>query len=96
MNVDFLKEKGRTEIAKAAGVSVNTARYWIEGKTAMKVDDALRIARYFSVPIQDVVGVEYDNSAVVIAALDAENRMLQEKIRMILSVLGVQKSDGEN
>lgn len=87
MNVDFLKEKGRSEIARAAGVSLNTARYWMEGKTAMKVDDALRIARYFSVPIQKVVGVEYDDSASVIAALDAENRILLEKLRLIQSIV---------
>lgn len=88
MNEDFLKEKGRTEIAKAAGVSINTARNWIEGKTAMKVDDAIIIARYFSVPIQQVVGVEYDDSPAVIAALDAENRILSEKLRMIQAIVG--------
>ena len=93
MNVDFLKEKGRVEIAKAAGVSVNTARYWIEGKTAMKVDDAINIARYFSVPVQKVIGVEYDDSSSVIAALDAENRLLYEKLKMIRAILQEEKHE---
>ena len=87
MNVDFLREKGRTEIARAAGVTVNTARYWIEGRTAMKVDDAIRIARYYSVPIQEVIGVEYDDSRYVISVLDAENRVLREKLRGLIALV---------
>lgn len=87
MNVGFLEEKGPSEIAEVAGVTRQTVTNWIKGRGCLSVDQAIRIARAYGVPLRAVIGYDDESETTylksIIAALDAENNMLTAKLKAI-------------
>ena len=97
MNIEFLKEKGPSAISRILGISRQTVTNYIKGDSCMSADQALVLARYYSVPLSAVVDPDYREARHddLVAALDAENRLLHAKLNSIKQLLSVVKLDVE-
>lgn len=89
MNTDFLKSKGPSEISRVLGISRPTATNYTKGRSCISVDQALYLARHYSVPLSAIVDPNYReaNQDDLITALDAENRMLRTKLSAIQNLI---------
>lgn len=56
----LLKEKNRTitELSEYTGISRPTLYRILEHKSSLKLEDAIRIARFFDVPIEQLYGLD--------------------------------------
>lgn len=89
MNIEFLKTKGPSAISRILGISRQTVTNYIKGDSCMTADQALALARHYGVPLSAVVDPDYRDAKQedLLAALDAENRLLIAKFDAIKLVL---------
>ena len=89
MNTEFLKEKGPVAISRILGITRQTVTNYIKGDSCMTADQALKLARYYGVSVSAVVDPDYrrTNQDDLITALDAENRLLLNKLTAIQTMI---------
>lgn len=89
MKTEFLESKGPSEISRVLGISRQTVANYIRGDSCMSVDHALKLARHYGVSLSEVVDPEYRKAKNddLVAALDAENRLLRCRLRIVRGLL---------
>lgn len=84
MNTEFLKSKGPSAISRALGVSRPTATKYVRGEACITVDQAMRLAQHYDVPLTAVIDPGYEDKN---EALEAENRLLCNTLATIVSTV---------
>ena len=89
MKTEFLESKGPSEISRILGISRQTVTNYIRGDSCMSVDHALKLARHYGVSLSEVVDPEYRRAKNddLVAALDAENRLLRNRLQIVRGLL---------
>ena len=89
MKTEFLVSKGPSEISRVLGISRQTVTNYIRGDSCMSVDHALKLARHYGVSLSEVVDPEYRKAKNedLVAALDAENRLLRFRLQAVRMLL---------
>lgn len=89
MKTEFLESKGPSEISRILGISRQTVTNYIRGDSCMSVDHALKLARHYGVSLSEVVDPEYRKAKNddLVAALDAENRLLRSRLQIVRGLL---------
>ena len=82
MNTAFLKSKGPSAISRTLGVSRPTATKYVRGEACITVDQAIKLAQHYNVPLSNVIDPGYEDKN---EALEAENRQLRNTLATIVS-----------
>lgn len=81
------KEKGLSleQVGKAVGLSTNTISRYETGKREPKLKTWQKLASFFNVPVDYLLGISKDRSTLTIDDLNAEEQEAYERITDMLS-----------